>query len=85
MPVISTFYGIIIRIYFNDHLPPHFHASYQGSEAAFTFDGEVLNGKLPHKQEAMVRAWALIHSDELAAVWELAGTDGQTFKIDPLK
>lgn len=33
----------------------------------------------------MVRAWALIHSDEFAAVWELAGSEGQTFKIDPLR
>lgn len=33
----------------------------------------------------MVRAWALIHSDELATVWELAGSEGQTFKIDPLR
>lgn len=44
-----------------------------------------LAGSLPHKQEAMVRAWALIHSDELAAVWELAEIEGETFKIDPLR
>ena len=85
MPTISMFYGIIISMYFNDHMPPHFHARYQGHEAAFTFDGELLTGNLPHKQEAMVRAWALIHSDELAAVWELAGSEGQIFKIDPLR
>lgn len=37
-------------------MPPHFHARYQGYEAAFTFDGELLTGNLPRKQEAMVRA-----------------------------
>lgn len=39
MPVLSMFYGIIIRMYFDDHNPPHFHAEYQGYKAQFDMDG----------------------------------------------
>lgn len=44
MPVVATFFGIIIRMYFDDHGPAHFHAEYQGENAAFDFEGEVLVG-----------------------------------------
>lgn len=33
MPEICRFFGIVIRMYFLDHAPPHFHATYGGSEA----------------------------------------------------
>lgn len=49
MPLLSMFYGIIIRMYFDDHNPPHFHASYQGSHATFSLDGELTEGDLPRK------------------------------------
>jgi uncharacterized protein DUF4160 len=39
MPIISTFFGIIIRMYFGDHNPPHFHVEFQGEKATFTFEG----------------------------------------------
>ncbi len=29
----SMFYGILIRMFFNDHPPPHFHARYGEFEA----------------------------------------------------
>lgn len=45
----------------------------------------VLAGSLPNRQETIARAWELIDSDELAAVWELTGTEGETFKIDSLR
>lgn len=50
MPTISMFFGIIIRMYWNDHMPPHFHAYYQGDSAVFDLDGNVLEGGLPRKQ-----------------------------------
>lgn len=50
MPVISLFFGIVIRMFFDDHPPPHFHASYQGFEALVRIhDGEVMQGSLPTK------------------------------------
>ena len=39
-PTISTCFGIAIRMYHNDHLPPHFHAEYQGQASQFGFSGE---------------------------------------------
>jgi hypothetical protein len=42
MPIISTFFGIIIRMYFGDHNPPHFHVEFQGEKATFNFDGQLL-------------------------------------------
>jgi hypothetical protein len=33
MPEVSRFYGIIIRFYYRDHPPTHFHAIYGDFEA----------------------------------------------------
>lgn len=49
MPVISTFFGIVIRMYYREHGVPHFHAEYQGQQASFTFDGDLLAGSLRSK------------------------------------
>jgi hypothetical protein len=48
MPTIAYFYGIAIRMYFVDHPPPHFFASYSGHEANVLIEtGEVIHGHLP--------------------------------------
>jgi pimeloyl-ACP methyl ester carboxylesterase len=48
VPTISRFYGIVIRMYFSDHAPPHFHAVYSGDEAVVAIEtGEVIRGALP--------------------------------------
>ncbi|MCC8079285.1 MAG: DUF4160 domain-containing protein [Oscillospiraceae bacterium] len=88
MPIISTFYGIIIRMYFNDteqHHIPHFHASYGGMKAVFDLDGNLLVGEFPRKQTKYVVAWADIHKDELTALWEVMQTDEEYFKIRGLE
>ena len=88
MPIVSSFYGIIISMYFEKdgkHHTPHFHARYAGSKAEFDFDGNILAGEFPQKQSVLVKAWALLHADELAANWELAMMDEHPYKIDPLK
>ena len=85
MPTISMFFGIIIRMYWHDHMPPHFHAYYQGDSALFDLDGNVLEGGLPKKQTALVVAWTAIHRDELEADWQLARDKEEIFKIDPLR
>ncbi len=85
MPVLSMFYGIIISMYFREHQPPHFHAEYQGQEAVFTLDGELLEGDLPVNKSRMVTVWAEIHREELIANWQLATEMRGFFKIDPLR
>ena len=72
MPVLSRFYGIVIRMYFqqSEHNPPHFHAIYNDSMAACIKDGTVLEGELPKKALEMVLEWNNIHKDELLKIWE---------------
>lgn len=88
MPIISTFYGIVIRMYFNDteqHHTPHFHTSYAGEKAVFDLEGNVLVGQLPPKQTKLVVAWAAIHADELKSLWEIMQTDEEYYKIKGLE
>lgn len=89
MPVISMFYGIIIRMYFIDnkqHSMPHIHVEYSGSRAVFSLeDGGLLAGKLPSKQVRLVQAWIELHTEELMADWALAVKGDTPFRIDPLR
>ena len=88
MPIISMFYGIIIRLYLLDnrtHHLPHIHAKYAEFEASIGIeDGELLSGELPRKQLRLVQAWIELHRDELMADWVLAASGEPPYKIDPL-
>lgn len=83
-PAISMFYGIVIYMYYQNHMPPHFHARYQGVEACFTFDGGLMDGDFPAKQRKLVAAWSVLSADELEADWELARNKQELFRIRPL-
>ena len=84
MPVLSRFYGIIIRMYFlqKEHNPPHIHAIYGDDVAAITIsDGSVIEGALPGKALEMVQEWVSMHKEELLTMWET-----QEFKqLSPLE
>lgn len=87
MPIISQFYGIVIKMFFHDeakHHKEHIHVEYGEFEASFDFEGYQLSGNLPAKQKSLVKAWILIHQNELSALWKLINEDGKYFKIDPL-
>lgn len=86
MPTISMFYGIIIKMYnTGEHNPPHFHATYQGYNAVFNLEGELIEGDIPRKQAKLISAWVEIHRDELIANWELALSEQPLYKIEPLR
>jgi len=88
MPTLSMFFGILIKMNWMDsgqHNQPHFHAYYGDYEASYSLDGEIIAGEFPKKQSAYIRAWALIHEDELLANWKLAVNGEEVFRIDPLK
>ena len=89
MPLISSFYGVRIYLYWLDtrqHNLPHIHANCAGDEAVFAIEsGEVLDGNLPRRQTRLVHAWVEIHRDELMADWSLAVKGQPVFSIDPLK
>ena len=85
MPTISFFRGIKIYINWNDHMPPHFHATYGGKEILVSIhDIEILEGELPSKQEKMVLGWAAFHQTELEEDWGLAAQRQELFPIAPL-
>jgi hypothetical protein len=85
MPTISMFYGILIRMYYDDHNPPHIHALYGDEAACYDFEGNIINGALSKKQNKLVQAWIELHKEELIANWKLAQDGEQVFKIEPLK
>ena len=88
MPIISMFYGIIIRMYTepgNKHHLPHIHAEYGEEKIEISFDGEVLAGKMRADRLHMVQAWIHIHREELEADWSIALSGEKVFRIDPLK
>lgn len=86
MPEISRFYGIVIQIFFREHMPPHFHATYGEFRAEISIsDLEVISGFLPRKGLNLVMDWAELHKEELIKEWELAQTGKSLFKIEPLK
>lgn len=73
MPVISYFFGIYVRMYHDDHAPPHCHIEYQGHEALVAIDsGEILEGSLPKKAARIAKEWCLDHQAELLEDWRLA-------------
>ena len=85
MPELCRFYGIIIRMYFMDHNPPHFHAEYQGQRAEFDIRTlELTTGSLPGRAHALVLEWASMHRAELLANWNRAVEGELPSPIDPL-
>ena len=86
MPTLSTFFGISIRMYYDDHAPSHFHAYYGEHEAKVSIETlEIIAGKLPRRALAMVVEWAMLHRDELRADWERAASHEPMLPILPLE
>jgi hypothetical protein len=86
MPIISTFFGIIIRMYFGDHNPPHFHVEFQGEKATFTFDGRLRSGNISSgTARKLVRDWAHRHRLELMINWENIKQGRPLNRIKPLE
>jgi hypothetical protein len=88
MPVISSFYGILIKMYFGDHVPPHFHAEYAEFSAQISImDFGIVEGYLPPKALALIVEWASLHQEELMENWKSLSENGNgTFKkIEPLR
>jgi hypothetical protein len=70
MPTISSFYGILIQMFWRDHAPPHFHALYAEHEAQIDICTlEVIEGDLPRRALALVLEWAMEHRSELMEDW----------------
>ncbi|MEI9962535.1 MAG: DUF4160 domain-containing protein [Limisphaerales bacterium] len=86
MPEVSRFYGIIIRFYFRDHPPTHFHAIYAEYEALIEIEsGRIYQGNLPKTAYDLVNKWRLIHLQELREDWNRARANQPVLPIEPLE
>ena len=86
MPEVSRFFGIMIRMYFDEHNPPHFHAIYAGSEVQVGIEPIlVLEGKLPNRATSLVIEWAALHQRELMLNWNRLRNDQPIVAIKPLE
>ena len=89
MPVISMFYGVLVKLYPLDtshrHVP-HIHVAFAEHEAVYAIGtGRKLAGSLPRAKHRLVLAWIELHGDELQANWDLAAAGLEPFRIEPLR
>jgi hypothetical protein len=85
MPRISSFYGIVIEMYFGDHPPPHFHARYSGENAKIDIaTGAVIAGRLPRTALRLVREWLREHQNQLEENFVRVEREEQPMSIAPL-
>lgn len=85
MPIISAFFGIVIRMFYKEHEPAHFHAEHSGQDAKFDFDGTLIAGEIrSRKARQRIRDWARLHRAELEANWESMKAGRPLESIEPL-
>ena len=76
MPEICRFLSIIIKMHYDEHQPPHFHAEYQGQKALFDIrTGEKMKGKFPKNKLIFVKTWSLLRQRELLENWKAIETE----------
>ena len=86
MPEISRFFGIVIKMFFGDHAPPHFHAEYGNEKADFDIRTLiVIRGSLSPRVLGLVIEWASQHQSELLDLWERSSKNQSLYKVPPLK
>lgn len=85
MPELSRFLGIVIKMFYDDHNPPHFHVEYNEFYAEINIETlEIISGTLPNRVYSIVLEWASLHRKELFDDWSLAKENLQPKKIAPL-
>jgi len=86
MPEICRFFGIVIAMYYKEHMPPHFHAKYAAYRASFSIqDLKIIEGGLPRRAVSLVLEWAFQRRDDLLANWERAQRKEALAHIEPLE
>ena len=80
------FYGVIIRMFFDDHLPPHFHAVYGSEQAEISIQPiRLLKGGLPPRAMSMVIEWAGMLQLELLENWRRLHANEPIQRVAPLE
>jgi Domain of unknown function (DUF4160) len=70
VPVVSAFFGIIVRMFYNDHEPPHIHVEHQGDHAKMDFAGNVMAGQLGPAVVRRLRDWTRLYRSALESNWK---------------
>src|SRR2546429_6688284 len=84
IPTIGRFFGIIIFMNYNDHMPPHFHARYQDQEVTVEIETGVVQGKMSRRALRMVLDWSEKYQQELFMNWERARARRPLQSVPPL-
>ena len=95
MPELAVFFGISITIFYEDHDPPHIHASHGSKGMRFRAsdwvaqitigDGRVIGGLIPARDLKLVRTWLRLHDKALQAAWAAAKQGTPPGRIPPLR
>jgi hypothetical protein len=85
MPEISRFLGIVIAMFYRDHVPAHFHAMYGDYEITVTIETGIVTGRFPRRALRHVLEWYELHKDDLLGDWEFAQARRPLQKIAPLE
>ena len=86
MPIISAFFGMLIKLYHNDHNPPHLHVQYGEYEAVVAIGtGEILQGRLPPRVHKLLREWLRARREEVTKAWRDAREMRQPRRVKPLE
>jgi len=86
MPIISVFFGIVVRMYYKEHEPAHFHAEHQSQQGKFDFSGDMTVGNIQSGTALrLIREWALLHQAELEANWDQMKAGRPLNRIAPLE
>ena len=86
MPIISVFFGIVIRMFYREHEPAHFHAEYQGQQGKFDLEGEMIVGNIRSRTALrLIREWASLHWREIDANWESMKMGRPLERVEPLE
>jgi len=86
LPIISVFFGIVVRMFYQEHEPPHFHVEHQGQTGTFDFEGRLLVGSIRSRTaQRLIAEWALAHRGELEANWTRIKAGCPLERIEPLE
>jgi hypothetical protein len=86
MPIIAVFFGVVIRMFYKEHGPAHFHAEHQSQNATFDFEGKMHVGSIQSKRALrLIREWAILHRADLEANWANMKAGKPLDRIPPLE
>ncbi len=72
-------------MFYRDHVPPHFHATYGEYEVTVDVETGVVHGRFPKRALRLVLEWLDLHKDDLMANWQRARERRPLQDIEPLE